>query len=117
MGIKNALSGFESALRPLRLKPDDLVYDIGCDATRLLFVAALAGAKSLERDMDQIRRSLKADPREIRMMYIHPEPSHREYFAHCDWLEKTGEKTFPGAWGIPAFYFKFGPDAALDDPS
>lgn len=159
-------------LRPLRLKPDDVVYDIGCGAGRLLFVAALAGvkrcvgielsaklselarvnaaklrlphapveirqadasradftagtvyllcnpfgAKTLEMVMDQIRRSLKEDPREIRVMYIHPEPGHREYFARCDWLEKTGEKTFPGAWGIPAFYFKFGPDAALDDP-
>ena len=67
--------------------------------------------------MDQIRRSLRANLREIRMMCIYPEPSDREHFKCCHWLEKTGEKTFPGAWGIPAFYFKFEPDAALDDPS
>ena len=155
-------------LRPLGLKEDDVVYDIGCGAGRLLFMAALArvkrcvgielsaklselassnaarlrlphapleihqadaskadfspgtvflfcnpfGAKTLETVMDQIRRSLATNPREIRMMYIHPEPGHREYFDRCNWLEKIGEKTFPGAWGIPAFYFKFGPSTA-----
>ncbi|MES2440047.1 MAG: class I SAM-dependent methyltransferase [Verrucomicrobiota bacterium] len=157
-------------LKPLRLRQGDIVYDIGCGAGRLLFIAALSGvkscvgielslklselarsnaaklrlahapveihqadaskadfsegtvflfcnpfgAKTLEAVMDQIRRSLATHPREIRMMYIHPEPGHREYFDRCGWLEKTGEKTFPGAWGIPAFYFKFGPDSALE---
>jgi SAM-dependent methyltransferase len=156
-------------LRPLRLKAADVVFDIGCGAGRLLFMAAFAGVKrcigielstklselarsnasklrlphapveihqadasnadfsegtvflfcnpfgpkTLDAVLDQIRRSLTKNPREIRMMYIHPEGSHREYFATCDWLEKTGEKTFPGARGIPAFYFKFGPAAAL----
>ena len=157
-------------LRPLRLRPDDVVYDIGCGAGRLLFVAALAGVvrcvgielssklselaktnaarlrlphapieihqadatngdfsagtvflfcnpfgvKTLESVMIQIRRSLTTNPREIQMMYIHPEPPHREYFASCGWLEKTSEKTFPGAWGIPALYFKIGPGAAVE---
>ncbi len=156
-------------LRPLRLKRDDVVFDIGCGAGRLLFVAAIQrvkecigielsaklsqlatdnasklrlphapihiyqadatqadyssgsvflfcnpfGAKTLEMVLDQIRRSLVSNPREIRMIYIHPEADHREYFSTCDWLEKTGEKTFPGAWGIPGFYFRFGPSAAL----
>jgi SAM-dependent methyltransferase len=151
-------------LRPIRLRPDDVVYDIGCGAGRLLFVAALSGVKScvglelsnrlcdlartnasklrlphppieirqadastedyatgtvflmcnpfgaltLETVLNQIQSSLQKNPRQIRLMYIHPEGGHRELFARCDWLEQFEEKTFPGAWGIPALYFRAG---------
>lgn len=151
-------------LRPLGLKPDDVVYDIGCGAGRLLFVAALHGVKrcvgvelskglselartnasnlrlphppieirqgdasrenyadgtaflfcnpfgamTLHTVLEQIRASLQTNPRKIQLMYIHPEPGHLALFAKCDWLEKTAEKTFPGAWNIPALYFKAG---------
>ena len=151
-------------LRPIRLKGEDVVYDIGCGAGRLLFVAALSmvkrcvglelsdrlcelartnasklrlphppieirqadaskedyspgtvflmcnpfGALTLETVLDQIRSSLETNPRQIRLMYIHPEPNHRALFARCDWLEQFEEKTFPGAWGIPALYFRAG---------
>lgn len=151
-------------LRPIRLVAEDVVYDIGCGAGRLLFVAALCGVKrcvglelsqrlsdlarsnasnlrlphapveirqadasaedysegtvflfcnpfgprTLETVLEQIRRSLETNPRKIRLMYIHPEEGHRELFSQCEWLEKTGEKTFPGAWGIPALYFQAG---------
>jgi SAM-dependent methyltransferase len=149
-------------LRPLRLKADDVVYDIGCGAGRVLFVAALCGVRrcvglelserlcvlarknverfrlprppieirqadaskedysegtvfvfcnpfgprTLETVLDQIRASLNTNPRRIRVMYIHPETGHRELFDRCGWLEKTGEKTFPGARGVPALYFR-----------
>ncbi|MES2920302.1 MAG: class I SAM-dependent methyltransferase [Verrucomicrobiota bacterium] len=152
-------------LRPVRLTAQDVVYDIGCGAGRLLFVAALIGvkrgvglelserlselartnasklrwshppieirqadasqvdysegtvflmcnpfgARTLETVLDQIRSSLTTNPRQIRLMYIHPEPDHLALFAKCDWLDKTGERTFPGAWGIPALYFRAGP--------
>jgi len=151
-------------LRPTRLLGSDVVYDIGCGAGRLLFVASLCGVKrcvglelskrlselartnasklrlphatveirqadaskedyldgtvflmcnpfgahTLETVLDRIRDSLVSNPRKIRMMYIHPEEDHRSLFEQCDWLQKTGEKTFPGAWGIPALYFQAG---------
>lgn len=152
-------------LRPMRLKADDVVYDIGCGAGRLLFVAVLHGvkrgvglelskhlcelarnnasklrlphppieirqadastedysegtvfllcnpfgARTLETVLNQIRSSLETNPRQIRLMYIHPESGHRELLARSDWLEKFEEKTFPGAWGVPALYFRAGP--------
>jgi SAM-dependent methyltransferase len=154
-------------LRPTRLGAEDVVYDIGCGAGRLLFVAALCGvkrcvglelskhlselartnvgkirlphppieirqadasiedysqgtvflfcnpfgARTLETVLDQIRESLKTHPRQIRLMYIHPENDHRVLFSKTDWLEQTGEQTFPGARGIPAMYFQAGPEA------
>jgi SAM-dependent methyltransferase len=153
-------------LRPARLEAEDVVYDIGCGAGRLLFVAALCGVKrcvglelsrrlselartnaskirlphppieirqadastedysegtvflfcnpfgaqTLETVLDQIRSSLMTNSRRIRMVYIHPENDHRKTFAKCDWLEQTGEQTFPGARGIPAMYFQTGPE-------
>ena len=153
-------------LRPTRLGSEDVVYDIGCGAGRLLFVAALCGvkrcvglelskrlselartnaakirlphppveirqadasmedysegtvflfcnpfgARTLETVLDQIRGSLKTHPRQIRLMYIHPEDDHRKLFFKTDWLEQTGEQTFPGARGIPAMYFRAGPE-------
>lgn len=152
-------------LRPIRLTANDVVYDIGCGAGRLLFVAVLHGvsrgvglelsqclcelartnasrlrlphppieirqadaatedysegtvflmcnpfgARTLETVLDQIRSSLETNPRQIRLIYIHPESGHRELFGRSDWLQKFGEKTFPGAWGIPALYFRAGP--------
>lgn len=151
-------------LRPTRLGAEDVVYDIGCGAGRLLFVAALCGVKrcvglelserlselarmnaakirlphppieirqadaskedysegtvflfcnpfgalTLKTVLDQIRCSLIANPRRIRLMYIHPESDHRELFSRTDWLEQTEEMTFPGARGIPAMYFRVG---------
>ena len=151
-------------IRPLQLKAEDVVYDIGCGAGRLLFVAAYLGCKravgielserlaalaqrnasklrwphppieirqadaslvdfsdgtvflmcnpfgavTLEVVLDQIRSSLTTNPRAIRLMYIHPEPDHSAIFAKTSWLDKIGEKTFPGAWGIPALYFRAG---------
>lgn len=151
-------------LRPTRLRGSDIVYDIGCGAGRLLFVASLCGvkhcvglelskrlselaqtnasklrlphapveirqadaskedyldgtvflmcnpfgARTLETVLCRIQDSLVSNPRKIRMMYIHPEEDHRVLFEQCGWLEKTGEKTFPGAWGIPALYFQAG---------
>ena len=148
-------------LRPLALKADDVVYDVGCGAGRLLFVAALHGvtrcvgvelskhlaelalnnasklrfshsligirqgdaskedysdgtvflfcnpfgASTLHTVLERIRESLQVNPRKIRLMYIHPEPDHLALFSKCDWLQKTDEKTFPGAWDIPALYF------------
>ena len=153
-------------LRPLRLGAEDVVYDIGCGAGRLLFVAALCGVKrcvglelskrlselartnaarirlphppieirqgdaskenysegtvflfcnpfgasTLKAVLDHIRAGLKTHPRRIRLMYIHPEGDHRELFSKTAWLEKTGEQTFPGARGIPAMYFRGGPE-------
>lgn len=155
-------------LRPIGLKSDDVVYDIGCGAGRLLFVAALSGvrrcvgvelskglsdlarnnaaklrlphppieirqgdasqedysdgtaflfcnpfgAMTLQTVLDQIQTGLKSNPRRIRLMYIHPEADHLELFEKCRWMEKTDEKTFPGAWGIPALYFIAGPDSS-----
>ena len=149
-------------LRPARLRSDDVVYDIGCGAGRLLFVAAMSGVKrsvglelserlselarhnasklrlphspieirqadasvedysegtvflmcnpfgaaTLATVLDQIRRSLQSNPREIRFVYIHPNDEHRELFAQCDWLEAVGERTFPGARGVPAMYLR-----------
>lgn len=149
-------------LRPARLRKSDVVYDIGCGAGRLLFVAAMSGVKrsvglelseklsdlarhnasrlrlphspieirqadaskedysegtvflmcnpfgaaTLATVLDQIRRSLVSHPREIRLVYIHPNDEHRELFAQCDWLEITGERTFPGARGVPALYLR-----------
>lgn len=151
-------------LRPTLLGAEDVVYDIGCGAGRLLFIAAMCGVKrcvglelserlselaranavkirlphppieirqadaskedystgtvflfcnpfgagTLETVLDQIRDSLKINPRQIRLMYIHPENAHRALFSKSDWLEQTGEKTFPGARGIPAMYFQAG---------
>ncbi len=151
-------------LRPMRLRAEDVVYDIGCGAGRLLFVAALHGvkrcvglelserlselarknaaklrlphppieirqadasqenyaegtvflmcnpfgARTLETILGRIRASLETHPRPIRLMYIHPESDHLALLAKCDWLEKFDEKTFPGAWGIPALYFRAG---------
>lgn len=66
------------------------------------------GAMTLHTVLEQIRASLQTNPRKIQLMYIHPEPGHLGLFAKCDWLEKTAEKTFPGAWNIPALYFKAG---------
>jgi SAM-dependent methyltransferase len=161
-------------LRPLRLTTQDVVYDIGCGAGRLLFVAALTaakrciglelsehlcelgkknaaklrlphppieirqtdaaeedysegtvflmcnpfGARTLESVLNQIRSSLTTNPRQIRLMYIHPEPDHIALFAKIKWLDKIGEMTFPGAWGIPALYFRAGtqvPDSPGED--
>ena len=149
-------------LRPIRLAREDVVYDIGCGAGRLLFVAALHkvkhcvglelsarlselarrnadrlrfphspieirqadasvedysrgtvflmcnpfGVRTLETVLARIRSSLESHPRPIRLMYIHPEHDHLALFAKCGWLEKFDEKTFPGAWGIPALYFR-----------
>ena len=160
-------------LRPTRLAATDVVYDIGCGAGRLLFVAALHrvkrcvglelserlcelarnnaaklrlphppieirqadasqedysegtvflmcnpfGASTLETVLAKIRSSLETHPRPIRLMYIHPERDHLALFAKCDWLEKTDEKTFPGAWGIPALYFRAGPQPMIADES
>lgn len=151
-------------LRPVRLRAEDVVFDIGCGAGRLLFVAALSGVKrcvgielskrlcdlarqnasrlrlphapieirqadasqedysqgtvflmcnpfgasTLKTVLDQIRNSLKTNPREIRMIYIHPYDDHRALFVKCDWLEYTGERTYPGARGVPAIYFQAG---------
>jgi SAM-dependent methyltransferase len=148
-------------LRSVGLNANDVVYDIGCGAGRLLFVAALHGVKrcvgvelskglserarinasklrlphppiqiiqgdaskedysdgtvflfcnpfgtaTLHAVLERIRAGLKTNPRKIRLMYIHPESDHLALFAKCDWMKKTGEKTFPGAWGIPALYF------------
>ena len=64
------------------------------------------GAATLATVLDQIRRSLASHPREIRLVYIHPNDEHRELFAQCDWLEITGERTFPGARGVPALYLR-----------
>lgn len=156
-------------LRPTRLGSEDVVYDIGCGAGRLLFVAALHGvkccvglelserlsnlarmnaakirlphppieirqadaskedysagtvflfcnpfgARTLETVIDQIRSSLESNPRQIRLMYIHPENSHRTLFSKTNWLEQTGERSFPGARGIPAMYFQAGPKAGI----
>ncbi len=149
-------------LRPTRLGAEDVVYDIGCGAGRLLFVAALRGvkrcvglelserlsklartnaarlkwphapieirqadaskedfsegtvflmcnpfgARTLRAVLDQIRCSLETNPRQIRLIYIHPDDDHRALFTKCDWLDNTGEKTFPGARGVPAIYFQ-----------
>lgn len=149
-------------LRPLRLGRQDVVYDIGCGAGRLLIVAALCGVArcvglelsqrlcelasenaanlriphaplkieqadactrdyadgdvflfcnpfgpaTLEVVLEKIRQSLQTRPRVIRIMYIHPEPGHRELFARLDWMELKLERTFPGARGIPAMYFE-----------
>lgn len=148
-------------LRPVGLKSNDVVYDIGCGARRLLFVAALHGVKrcvgvelskglselarinasklrlphppieirqgdaskqdycdgtvflfcnpfgsaTLHAVLEQIRAGLTTNPRKIRLMYIHPESDHLTLFAKCDWMEQTDERTFPGAWGIPALSF------------
>lgn len=152
-------------LRPAKLAADDVVYDIGCGAGRLLFVAAMSGVKrcvglelsarlselarenaatlriphapikirqadasvedysegtvflmcnpfgatTLATVLDQIRSSLVSKPREIRFVYIHPNDEHRDLFAQCDWLEIVGEKTFPGARGVPALYLRARP--------
>lgn len=151
-------------LRPLQLRSDDVVYDIGCGAGRLLFVAGLFGVarcvglelsqhlselaksnvsslrlphppteihhmdasmqnysdgsvflfcnpfgpKTLESVLDRIHQSLHVRPRKIRVMYIHPEEGHRELFERIEWLKFTGERSFPGARGVPAVYFEAG---------
>lgn len=151
-------------LRPVGLKANDVVYDIGCGAGRLLFVAALHGVKrcvgvelskglselarinalklrlphppieirqgdaskedysdgtvflfcnpfgamTLLTVLERIHAGLQTNPRKIRLMYIHPESDHLALFAKCKWMEKTDQKTFPGAWGIPALYFSGG---------
>jgi SAM-dependent methyltransferase len=151
-------------LRPIRLGAEDIVYDIGCGAGRLLFVAALCGvkrcvglelsqrlselartnasrlkwphapieirqadaskedfsdgtvflmcnpfgARTLGAVINQIQSSLEANPRQIRLIYIHPDNDHRALFAKFDWLDNTGEKTFPGARGVTAIYFRAG---------
>jgi len=153
-------------LHPLKLKAEDVVYDIGCGAGRLLFLAALHGVKravgvelsmplselarsnaarlrlrhppieirqgdaskqdysdgtvflfcnpfgamTLHAVLEKIRVGLESNPRKIRLMYIHPESDHLALFSTCDWMKKTGEKTFPGGWGIPALYFEAGAD-------
>jgi len=149
-------------LQPIELGPTDVVYDIGCGAGRLLFVAALCGvkrcvglelserlsqlarrnasslrlrhppieirqvdalmedyssgtvflfcnpfgARTLETVLEKIRTSLITNPRHIRLMYIHPESEHRQLLSKTRWLEQINEKTFPGARGIPAMYFR-----------
>ena len=75
------------------------------------------GARTLETVLAKIRASLETHPRPIRLMYIHPERDHLALFAKCDWLEKTDEKTFPGAWGIPALYFRAGPQPMIEEKS
>lgn len=154
-------------LRPLRLGGEDVVYDIGCGAGRLLIVASLCGVArcvglelsrrlcdlasenverlrwphaplrieqadacikdysdgdvflfcnpfgptTLEAVLERIRQSLETRPRLVRIMYIHPEPGHRELFSRIDWLTLKLERTYPGARGIPAMYFEMGAPA------
>lgn len=149
-------------LRPARLRKDDVVYDIGCGAGRLLFVAALSGVKrcvglelseklstlarrnvanircvrtpieirqadaaaedyseatvfllcnpfgagTLGTVLDRIAESFASNPRTIRFVYIDPTAEHRELFSRTPWITVTGEKTFPGARGVPAIYLE-----------
>ncbi len=67
------------------------------------------GPKTLEMVLAQIRASLEESPRDIQIMYIHPEEGHCQVLADCGWLEKFTEKRFPGGRGIPAFYFRLAP--------
>lgn len=64
------------------------------------------GPATLEVVLEKIRQSLEMRPRLIRIMYIHPEPGHRELFSRLDWMELKLERTFPGGRGIPAMYFE-----------
>jgi 23S rRNA G2445 N2-methylase RlmL len=92
---------------PIEIRQADASKEDYSAGTVFLFCNPF-GARTLETVLDQIQSSLETNPRQIRLVYIHPERDHRVLFSKCDWLEKTGERTFPGARGIPAMYFRAG---------
>lgn len=92
---------------PMEIQQADACTKDYTDGNVFLFCNPF-GPVTLEVVLERIRESLKTRPRRIRIMYIHPEPGHRELFARLDWLHLKLEKTFPGARGIPAMYFEIG---------
>lgn len=67
------------------------------------------GAATTQTVLDRLHESVIAQPRRIRIVYVHPHPVHRQIFEAAAWLRPVGERHFIGGGAATACYYEHTP--------